>query len=69
MNFNKILTILILFTFLFIPINALADDDDNTCDAWAGGTDADPFQLYAFLTCGTGSPLFRSQTLIIILIL
>jgi len=48
MNFKKILTILILFIFLFIPFNAFADDDDNTCDAWAGGTDADPFQLYAF---------------------
>jgi len=48
MNFNKILTILILFTFLFIPINAFADDDDNTCDAFVGSTDNDPFQIYAF---------------------
>jgi len=49
MNFNKILTLLILLTLIIIPVNSFADsDDDNTCDAFVASTDNDPFQIYAF---------------------
>ncbi len=48
MNFKKITALLILFTLIIIPFSAFADDDDDSCDAFIGSTDGDPYQLYAF---------------------
>ncbi len=48
MKFKKIITFFILFTLIIVPVNAFADDDDDSCDAFIGSTDGDPYQLYAF---------------------
>ncbi len=48
MNFKKTITFLLLLTLMIIPVNSFADDDDDSCNAYAGATDGDPYQLYAF---------------------
>jgi len=48
MNFKKTITLLLLLTLIIIPVNSFADDDDDSCNAYAGSTDSDPYQLYAF---------------------
>ena len=48
MNIKKFTAFLILLTLVIFPFNAFADDDDDSCNAYVGSTDGDPYQLYAF---------------------